>query len=188
MTASILSGGFGNCQTSGPSPDLLIWNHTLTWFQHLLIVEHLLTAKPYLPLVCWGACLGRYSFRRFAGISSQGESLWFWKGFLIWKCIPPAVTGRKDDGHKKTDGRKQSSAQHSDYSQQHYLKNLQVAKRLDLNCSQHKKKKEMIIMWWDRSVTLVIILLGKCYYINNHMLYKMMLSIKSKHDTSYMLC
>ena len=44
------------------------------------------------------------------------------------------------------------NAQHSDYSQQYYIINFKVAKRLDLICSHHTHKK-MVIMWCDGGIS-----------------------------------
>lgn len=64
------------------------------------------------------------------------------------------------------------------YSQRYSIRNFEVAKRLDLNCSHAKREK--IIMECDGGVSIeVVVILQYVNVSNQHLIYVNYISIKS---------
>lgn len=80
-----------------------------------------------------------------------------------WGC--GGIGGRLFKGtHQQIVRKSGGSNAHSDYSQQYCIINLEVAKRLDLNCSHYKKE---IIMWAvEVSANATIVIMVHCNQTN----------------------
>ena len=124
------------------------WGHHAKW-----LTSQMEKDKYCISLVCaiWKAELMEIDYR--GGYQSWGWGKW---GNVAWRAQTSGNNMKQFCG---------SNIQCGDYGLEYCIIYLKVAKRVELECSHHKK--EMVIMWHDAGVSTVVVILSiQVYQIN----------------------